>query len=113
LEKREAIQDMIADSWVALSAARLLTWSMAKKRSLGDASEEEVAMAKLSATETAFRVLDHSVQIHGGMGIAQEMPLERWYRELRLAKIELVPSEVIRQKLATAQFQKYRAKAPG
>jgi acyl-CoA dehydrogenase len=108
LEKREAIQDMVVDSWVALSGARLLTWCMAKKLSLGDASEEEVAMAKLSATETAFRVVDQSIQVHGGMGIAQEMPLERWYRELRLARLELVPSESIRQKLALAQFQKYR-----
>ncbi len=107
LEKREAIQDMVADSLVDLSSARLLTWCMAKKLSLNDATEEEIAMAKLSATEKAFRIVDQSIQIHGGMGIAQEVPLERWYRELRLARLELAPSEGIRKMLALSSFQKY------
>jgi acyl-CoA dehydrogenase len=107
LEKREAIQDMVADSVVALEAARLLTWATAKKQSLGDASADEVALAKLNATETAFRIVDLMIQIHGGMGITQEVALERWYRELRLARIQLVPSEVIRQRLALINFQKY------
>jgi acyl-CoA dehydrogenase len=107
LEKREAIQDMVADSLVDLSSARLLTWCMAKKLSLNDATEEEIAMAKLSATEKAFRIVDQSIQIHGGMGIAQEVPLERWYRELRLARLELAPSEGIRKMLALSSFQRY------
>ena len=109
LEKREAIQDMVADSVVALVSARLLTWATAKKQSLGKASAEEVAMAKLSATETALRIVDQMIQIHGGMGITQEVVLERWYRELRLTRIQLVPSETIRQRLALANFQKYHA----
>jgi len=109
LEKREAIQDMVADSMVALESCRLLTWATAKKLSLGEASAEEVAMAKLNATETAFRIVDQSIQIHGGMGITQEVALERWYRELRLTRLELVPSEVIRQRLAFSNFQKYHA----
>jgi acyl-CoA dehydrogenase len=113
LEKREAIQDMVADMMVALESARLLTWTTAKKLSLGQASSNEVAMAKLSATETAWRIVDLSIQIHGGMGITQEVVLERWYRELRLARIQWVPSEVIRQRLALMNFQKYRTSKPG
>jgi acyl-CoA dehydrogenase len=107
LEKREAIQDMVADSVVALESARLLTWATAKKQSLDEASADEVAMAKLNATETAFRIVDQMIQIHGGMGITQEVALERWYRELRLTRIQLVPSEIIRQRLALTNFQKY------
>ncbi len=107
LEKREAIQDMVADSAVALESSRLLTWAMAKKQSLGEASADEVAMAKLNATETAFRIVDQMIQIHGGMGITQEVVLERWYRELRLSRIQLVPSEIIRQRLALTNFQKF------
>jgi acyl-CoA dehydrogenase len=109
LEKREAIQDMVADSVVALESARLLTWATAKKQSLDEASADEVAMAKLNATETAFRIVDQMIQIHGGMGITQEVALERWYRELRLTRIQLVPSEIIRQRLAVANFQKYHS----
>jgi len=107
LETREAIQNMVADSMVELSSNRLLTWCMAKKLSLNDATEEDIAMAKLSATEKAFQIVDRALQILGSMGTAQEMPLERWYRELRLARIELVPSERIRNMLALSSFQKY------
>ena len=107
LEKREAIQDMVADSMVALESARLLTLATAKNLSLGEASADDVALAKLSATETAFRVVDQMIQIHGGMGITQEVVLERWYRELRLSRLELMPSEVIRHRLAVSNFQKY------
>ena len=107
LETREAIQDMVADSMVALESARLLTWVTAQKQSRGEASADEVAMAKLNATETAFRIVDQMIQIHGGMGITQEVTLERWYRELRLTRIQLVPSEIIRQRLALISFQKY------
>ena len=109
LEKREAIQDMVADSMVALESARLLTWATAKKLSLGEASADDVAMAKLNATETAFRIVDQMIQIHGGMGITQEVVLERWYRELRLTRLELIPSEVIRHRLAVSNFQKYHS----
>jgi acyl-CoA dehydrogenase len=107
LEKREAIQDMVVDSAVALESSRLLTWAVAKKQSLGEASADEVAMAKLNATETAFRIVDQMIQIHGGMGITQEVVLERWYRELRLTRIQLVPSEIIRQRLALRNFEKF------
>jgi len=98
---------MVSDSMVELSSNRLLTWCMAKKLSLNDATEEDIAMAKLSATEKAFQIVDRALQILGSMGTAQEMPLERWYRELRLARIELVPSERIRNMLALSSFQKY------
>jgi acyl-CoA dehydrogenase len=101
---------MVADSVVALESARLLTWATAKKQSLDEASADEVAMAKLNATETAFRIVDQMIQIHGGMGITQEVALERWYRELRLTRIQLVSSEIIRQRLALTNFQKYHTR---
>ncbi len=109
LEKREAIQDMVADSMVALESARLLTLATAKNLSIGEASADDVALAKLNATETAFRVVDQMIQIHGGMGITQEVVLERWYRELRLSRLEWMPSEVIRHRLAVLNFQKYHS----
>ena len=51
-------------------------------------------------TETAERVLDRSIQIHGGMGLAKELPLERWYREMRTRRIGEGPSEVHRMVVA-------------
>jgi acyl-CoA dehydrogenase len=52
------------------------------------------------ATETAGRVVDRAIQIFGGLGVSQEMPLERWYRELRIKRIGEGPSEVQRMVVA-------------
>jgi acyl-CoA dehydrogenase len=60
----------------------------------------ESSMAKLAASEMATRVVDRAIQIHGGMGLAKEMPLERWYRELRTRRIGEGPSEVHRMVIA-------------
>ena len=52
------------------------------------------------ATETAGRVVDRCIQILGALGVSQELPLERWYRELRIKRIGEGPSEVHRMVLA-------------
>jgi acyl-CoA dehydrogenase len=54
------------------------------------------SIAKVMATETAGRVIDRCVQMFGGLGVAQEMPIERWFRELRIKRIGEGPSEVQR-----------------
>ena len=54
----------------------------------------------MADTETAGRVVDRAIQMFGGMGVAQEMPLERWYRELRVKRIGEGPSEVHRMVIA-------------
>jgi acyl-CoA dehydrogenase len=69
----------------------------------GDAGlnfKTEASIAKVVATETAGRVVDRCIQILGGMGVSKEMPLERWYRELRIKRIGEGPSEVHRMVLA-------------
>ena len=54
----------------------------------------------LVRSTTAGRVIDRCVQILGAMGVAREMPLERWYRELRIKRIGEGPSEVHRMVIA-------------
>ena len=54
----------------------------------------------VTATETAGRVVDRAIQILGGLGVSQELPLERWYRELRIKRIGEGPSEVHRMVVA-------------
>ena len=54
----------------------------------------------MSATETANRVVDRAIQILGGLGVSQELPLERWFREMRIKRIGEGPSEVHRMVLA-------------
>lgn len=96
LAQRQAIQWMLADSEIELRAARLLTYQAAWKADLGQDFKTDASVAKVYATETAGRVVDRCIQVLGGMGVSKEMPLERWYRELRIKRIGEGPSEVHR-----------------
>ena len=100
LADKQAIQWMIADSEVELRAARLLVYDAASKVDAGEPGKVDASICKLVATETAGRVVDRAMQMFGGMGMAQEMPLERWYRELRVKRIGEGPSEVHRMVIA-------------
>ena len=91
---------MIADSEMELRAARLLVYQAAWAGDLGRDLKIESSIAKVVATETAGRVVDRAIQIFGGLGVSQEMPLERWYRELRIKRIGEGPSEVQRMVVA-------------
>ena len=96
LADKQAIQWMVADSEVELRAARLLTYEAAAKVDAGAPGKVDASACKLYATEAAWRVVDRAIQMFGGMGLAQDMPLERWLRELRLKRIGEGPSEVHR-----------------
>ena len=52
------------------------------------------------ATELGGKVVDRSMQIHGGLGVAKDLPLERWYREMRIRRIGEGPSEVQKHVIA-------------
>lgn len=101
LADRQAIQWMLADSEIELRAARLLVLDAARRADAGQDIKIEASVAKVFATETAGRVVDRCIQILGGMGVAREMPLERWYREMRIKRIGEGPSEV--QRLVVAR----------
>ena len=100
LADKQAIQWMIADSEMELRQARLLVYEAANRGDAGLDFKVEASICKVVATETAGRVVDRCVQILGGMGVSKEMPLERWYRELRIKRIGEGPSEVHRMVLA-------------
>ncbi|MCB1686091.1 MAG: acyl-CoA dehydrogenase family protein [Pseudomonadales bacterium] len=100
LADKQALQWMIADSEVELRAARLLVYDAASKVDAGQTAKVDASICKLYGTETAGRVVDRAIQMFGGMGVAREMPLERWYRELRVKRIGEGPSEVHRMVIA-------------
>ncbi|MDA8249404.1 MAG: acyl-CoA dehydrogenase family protein [Rhodospirillales bacterium] len=100
LADRQAIQWMIVDSEIELRAARMLVHQAAARGDAGHDIKVDASACKVFGTETAGRVVDRCIQILGGMGVAQEMPLERWYRELRIKRIGEGPSEVHRMVLA-------------
>ncbi|MBW8638711.1 acyl-CoA dehydrogenase family protein [Hoeflea sp. WL0058] len=100
LADHQAIQWMLADSEVDLRAARLLVYQAAWRAERGANIKLEASVAKLFASEAANRVVDRCVQILGGMGVAKELPLERWFRETRIKRIGEGPSEVHRMVIA-------------
>ena len=100
LADRQAIQWMLADSEIELRAARWLTWEAAWKVDRGEPARMESSIAKVTATETAGRIVDRAIQVLGGMGVSRDLPLERWYRELRIKRIGEGPSEVHRMVIA-------------
>jgi acyl-CoA dehydrogenase len=96
LSQRQAIQWMIVDNEIDIRSSRWLTLAAADRADRGEPFRFETAMAKLVATEGAGRVVDRAIQIHGGYGVTKDLPLERWYRELRIRRIGEGPSEVQR-----------------
>lgn len=100
LADKQAIQWMVADSEMELRAARLLVYQAAWQGDLGRDLKIDSSIAKVVATETAGRVVDRAIQIMGALGVSKELPLERWYREMRIKRIGEGPSEVHRMVLA-------------
>lgn len=87
LAEHEGIQWMIVDNEVDIRTAACITLDAAERADSGQPFRTEVAMAKIVATEAAGRVVDRCIQIHGGYGVTKDLPLERWYRELRIRRI--------------------------
>jgi len=96
LATRQAIQWMIVDNAIDIQTSRWLTLAAADKAHRGEPFRTEAAMAKLVASEGGGRVVDRAMQIHGGYGMTKDLPLERWYREIRIRRIGEGPSEVQR-----------------
>ncbi len=96
----QAVQWMIADSAVEIDAARLLVRRAAAMRQAGEDVNMASAMAKLYASETALRVVDRAVQIHGGYGYVKDYPVERAYRDAKLTTIGEGTSEIQRLVIA-------------
>jgi acyl-CoA dehydrogenase len=86
----------LADMATELRAAELLTLHTAWKIDQGTAADADIAMAKLKATEMLAMVADEAIQIHGGMGLMDELPLERIWRDARIERIWDGTSEIQR-----------------
>lgn len=96
LATRQAVQFALADARVRINAARHLTWEAAWIHDQGKDARTEASIAKLYGTEMGFEVVDSMMQILGGMGMTKDLPLEHWFRALRVARIVEGPSEIHR-----------------
>lgn len=92
----QAIQFKLADMAMQIEAARLLTMQAAFLKDNNKRVTKESAMAKLYASETAVRVSEESVQIHGGYGYTKDYPAEKFWRDSKLCTIGEGTSEIQR-----------------
>ncbi len=98
----QAIQFMLADMATHLDAARLLTWQAAMLKDQGKRHSKESAMAKLMAAEMATAVTKDAIQVFGGYGYMKEYPVERHFRDAKIAEIYEGTSEIQRMVIAAA-----------
>lgn len=92
----QAIQWKLADMATGIEAARLLTLRAASRKDRGLPFAAESSMAKLFASEVANRAAFEAVQIHGGYGYIQDVPVERYLRDARILTIYEGTSEIHR-----------------
>ena len=96
----QAIQWMLADSKTELTASQLLIDQAAWLKDEGRDYTQAASMAKLYAAETASRIADRGVQVHGGYGFSSEFRIEQLYRDARITRIYEGTSEIQRVVIA-------------
>lgn len=98
----QAIQWKLADMATELEAGTLMVLRAASMRAHGVPCTKEAAMAKMFATEAAYRACNQAVQIHGGYGYIGEFPVERHFRDVRVTMIYEGTNEIQRIVVARA-----------
>ena len=94
--EHQAVQFRLADMATRIEAARQLVHHAASLRDAGLPCLKEAAMAKLNASEMAERVCSDAIQVHGGYGYVRDFPVERIYRDVRVAQIYEGTSDIQR-----------------
>ncbi len=96
----QAIQFKLANMATEIECSRLLTLQAAATKDAGKPVTQQSAMAKLYASETAVRVSEESIQIHGGYGYTKDYPAEKYWRDSKLCTIGEGTSEIQRMVIA-------------
>ena len=101
----QGIGFQLADCAVGIEASNLLTLQAAQRIDRGTFTAQDVAMAKLFATETLAKVTDTAVQVFGGMGLMSEGKAERWWRDARVERIWDGTSEIQRHIISRSMLR--------
>lgn len=105
LADRQAVQFMVADLYTQFHAGQMLTHHTAQRIDQGVAARQEAMMIKIFCTELGFHAADRCMQVFGGMGLTEEMPIEQMWRDARSFMITGGPVEILRASLARAIFE--------
>ena len=105
LREFQAVSHQLAEAAARVKAARLLVYDAAATYDSGDRVTKAAAIAKLYATETAQRVIDTALQIHGASGLERGHLLEHLYRDVRATRIYEGTSEIQREIIARELYR--------
>ncbi|MBV9995248.1 MAG: acyl-CoA dehydrogenase family protein [Caulobacteraceae bacterium] len=100
LAEHQTIQNYLADATIKLYAGRLMALDAATKADLGRDIRTEASMAKAFCTQAAFEIIDKCMQIHGGMGLANETKLYQALHQARATHVTEGPNEIQRRSIA-------------
>ena len=107
LAERQAVQWMLADMFIELQAARLLVYKTATRLDRGEEAREDAYVAKYYADEMAFKTTDACLQIHGGIALTTDLPIEKMWRQQRSFRITEGASEVMKMVIARHVLKTY------
>jgi acyl-CoA dehydrogenase len=100
LARRQSIQWRLVDTYVALEAATLLVHNAAARIDRGEDDRNDAYLVKLFCTEMAWQAADMCLQVHGGIGLTTDLPVERLWRDQRSHMITEGTPEIMRMALA-------------
>lgn len=108
LSERANIQDWIAESRIAIDAARLLTVQAAWLTDTAGAKAAHtlIAACKVAAPAAALQVVDRAIQVHGAAGVTEDVPLARMWAHLRTLRLADGPDEVHKRSIARAELRR-------
>jgi alkylation response protein AidB-like acyl-CoA dehydrogenase len=109
LAEKQTVQNWIADSYVEIQAARLLTLDAARKIDTGDEARVEISAIKFFGAKILHDVIDRAIQVHGARGVSADTPLEGMYRNARAARIYDGPDESHRMVVSRRILQSFKA----
>jgi acyl-CoA dehydrogenase len=107
LAERQAIQWMLADMFMEHHQLRLMVYDAAWKYDQGRDIRAEAYMAKMFGDTQSFRAADRCMEIHGGMGLATDLPIEKFWRDQRSMMITEGPIEILKMALARHVLRTY------
>ena len=107
LADRQAVQWMIADTHVELQAARLMVYTAATQAAEGVLDRTDAFVQKMYSDELAFRAADRCMQVHGGIGLTTDMPIEWMWRQSRAFRITEGATEVMKMVIARNVLRAY------
>ncbi len=109
LKDKANIQEWIADSRIEIDSTRLMVMHAAWKMDTVGKREarQEIAMIKVMAANMVMRVLDRAIQVYGAMGVSDDTPIARFWRDSRSLRIADGPDEVHRMTIARRELRKW------